>query len=303
MIGAALAIVGALAVGARAVYPRVLEYRASRRRPPRADGVIAGAASIARHRADAPGVLLLHGGGDTPQVVGDLAEHLYSAGFSVRAPLLPGHGRALSALMDVSAADLHANVEKEYSAMQATHDWVALIGLSMGGALAVRLAAAREVPALVLLAPYLDMPAPIRRLAAAAGLWGWALPYFPSRGDQSIRDQQAAAQTLGHGLLTPALLRALYDITRAVDEALPKVSTPTLFIQSREDNRISVESAERAFARLGSPEKRLVMTAGAGHVITVDYGRERVMELCAEWLHAHHVNPSAPGPRGSRQDP
>jgi esterase/lipase len=58
-------------------------------------------------------------------------------------------------------------------------------------------------------------------------------------------------------------------------------------IQSREDNRIAPADAQRAFDRLGAKEKRLVWTSGAGHVITVDYGRERVFELLAEWLEQH----------------
>ena len=68
---------------------------------------------------------------------------------------------------------------------------------------------------------------------------------------------------------------------------LPAVTVPTLMIQSRDDNRISVADAERTFASLGSREKRLEWIAGAGHVISVDYGHERVFDLTSEWLGAH----------------
>ena len=50
--------------------------------------------------------------------------------------------------------------------MRARHDSVFVVGLSMGGALSVLVAAEQnEIPALVLIAPYLGMP----RLAAGRG--------------------------------------------------------------------------------------------------------------------------------------
>jgi len=58
-------------------------------------------------------------------------------------------------------------------------------------------------------------------------------------------------------------------------------------IQSREDNRISQSAAQHAFDRLGAPDKQLVWLAGAGHVITVDYGREHVFDLLTDWLERH----------------
>ena len=73
----------------------------------------------------------------------------------------------------------------------------------------------------------------------------------------------------------------------AAAAALPAIHTPTLMIHSREDNRLSPEEAQRAFDRIGSREKQLVWLTGAGHVITVDYGKERVFELVADWLERH----------------
>jgi carboxylesterase len=288
MLPAALVVLAAIAIAARATYPRYLEQRASRRRPLGPDGIVVGAAPITLDRANAPGVLLLHGAGDTPQVFADMATFLHRGGFSVRVPLLSGHGRALSAFSTVSSARWHEQVEHEYASMRDRHDWVAVIGLSMGGALAVTLAARRDdVPALVLLAPYVSMPAGLRGAAFTSGLWGAMYPYFLSLGGRSIHDRAAAARGRGHGLFTPAALRALYDVVVDGWSALSKVRAPTLVIQSREDNRISRAHTERAFERLGSPEKKLHWIDGAGHVITVDYGHERVFELAADWLESH----------------
>jgi len=286
MLGAGLIAVGALAL-ARALYPLAIERRALRRRPVGPDGIIPGAAAITKPGARAA-VLLLHGGGDTPQVLADLADHLHDAGFAVSVPLLGAHGRSLPEFARAASAQWHAEVEREFDRLHARHGSVFVVGISMGGALALTLAVRRSgIPALVLLAPYIDMPTVVRALARTTSFWGWLLPYLPSLGSRSIRDPAAAARGLGHGIVTPASLRALYEVMDAAAAALPRVTAPTLVVQSREDNRITVQSAERAFERLGSPEKRFVWVEGAGHVITVDYGRERVFDLVREWLESH----------------
>jgi carboxylesterase len=283
----ALAILATLAVG-RAAYPRLVELRQRARRKMGADGFILGASAVTRPREHAPGVLLVHGGGDTPQALTALAEHLHAEGFSVRVPLLAGHGRDLRALQDATAGEWHAQVAREMDAMRRDHPWVAVVGLSMGGALAVKAASERaDIDALVLLAPYIVMPDLVRRLADTSPMWGWLAPYFPSFGSRSIRDQIAAERALGHGILTPAMLRALRDVVDAAWAALPRVSAPTLVVQSREDNRIAAESAELGFARLGARDKKFIWTNGAGHVITVDFGFQRVFELTRDWLEAH----------------
>jgi carboxylesterase len=288
MVGAAVSVLAALAVVARAIYPRYFEHRALRRRPLGDDGIVRGAGPIAHARPGAPGALLLHGAGDTPQVLAELAGYLHQRGFSVRVPLLASHGRRLEELASASAAGWYNDARDALREMRATHDWVAVVGLSMGGALAIRLAAEEpEIPALVLLAPYIAMAPLARRAAGTSRAWGWLLPYFSSFGARSIHDAAAATRGLGHGILTPATLRALRDVVHAANDALPKVSCPTLVVQSREDNRISVASATEAFGRLGAAEKELVWTEGAGHVITVDFGREHVFDLTARWLAGH----------------
>ena len=284
----ALGVAAALALTARLIYPRFIERRERSRFVLGPDGIIPGAAMITQARANATGVLLLHGGGDTPQVLSDLAEYLYRRGFSVVVPLLAGHGRGLMELATMNSAAIFADAKRHFDAMRATHHSVAVVGLSMGGALATELVSERDdVAALVLLAPYVAMPVALGRMAALSASWGWLLPYFSSRGEQSIHDRVAAGRALSRGVLTPAALRTLYDFVLRATTALPRVRAPTLFIQSREDNRISRANAERAFALLGAQEKRLEWVEGAGHVITVDFGRERVFELTAAWLEAH----------------
>jgi carboxylesterase len=236
-------------------------------------------------------VLLLHGAGDTPQTLRYLADALYEHGFHVAAPLLPGHGRSIEDFRRVRADELIGAARSSYLDLRQTHPWVGVIGLSMGGALAVQLAAEHpELPALGLVAPYLAMPARIERAARFARWWGPLAPVLRSADGLSVLDPIERERSLAYGVFTPAALVALQVTMRRALEALPRVVAPTLMIQSREDNRISVADGERAFALLGAREKRLQWITGAAHVITVDYGRDLVIASLTSWMESHTVN-------------
>jgi pimeloyl-ACP methyl ester carboxylesterase len=139
-----LAVVGVAAVAAfvwRAKYMHDLTRLTMSRRVLGADGVVIGGEGFVLDRADAPAVLLLHGGGDTPQTLRYLAGALHARGFHVAAPLLPGHGRSVRDFARVTADQLIDATHRSYHDLKTRHEWVAVIGLSMGGALAANLAA------------------------------------------------------------------------------------------------------------------------------------------------------------------
>lgn len=259
-----------------------------RRRRLSAAGVVIGGEGFELARFGAPAVLLIHGAGDTPQTVHYLADELFARGYHVSAPLLPGHGRTIEDFRHVTAGAWSDAASAALSELQSRHEWVGVIGVSMGGALAVQLAAASpELPALGLVAPYLSMPHRIARAAQWSWLWGLLSPLVASSEGRSILDPAEQERNLAYGVFTAAALRALRETMRRAVAALPRVTVPTLLIQSREDNRIAVADTEREFARLGATEKRLEWISGAAHIITVDFGHERVNAALADWMDAH----------------
>jgi carboxylesterase len=163
----------------------------------------------------------------------------------------------------------------------------------MGGALAAQLAAEQPaLPCLVLLAPYLAMPRRVAIAARLSRLWNPVVPFVRAldpTAPRSIHDDAEASRSLAYGVFTPAALRALHQTVTAAVSALPRIASPTLMIQSGEDNRVAPQAAQRAFDRIGSKEKQLIWITGAGHVITVDFGRDRVFELVVGWLDRHRA--------------
>jgi carboxylesterase len=274
----------------------VLRVRAARRaerayaqfRPPGVDGVVAGAESFTCEGSTGRALLMLHGFGDTPQTLRYLATRLHAAGFTVHAPLLPGHGRGLRDFAQASADDYVSAARDALARLRARSPWVGVIGLSMGGAIAARLAAeSRDVRVLALLAPYLTPPRAVALVGHTAPFWSAAVPYFGGRGgDASVHDPVARAASFAYGVFPPRAVRALCATAAAGRRALPSITVPTLVVNSREDNRIPYATAESATASLAGPTERQWVT-GCGHVITVDYCRDVVANLVLDFLTRH----------------
>ena len=283
------ALVVALVVGVGAVWRTLTARRVEgaylAAHPVGESGVVIGAEPFTLEGTTGRALLLLHGSGDTPQTLRYLGERLNAAGYTVHAALLPGHGRSPRAFTRVSASGYLAAAREALGMLRARSPWVGIIGLSMGGALAAQLAADEpDVRALVLLAPYLTPPAAVRWAARLAPAWGLVRPQLAGRGDRSVHDPVARDASHAYGTFPPRALHALIETAAAGRAALPRLSVPTLVINSREDNRIPAALAERVSALVRAPEVERHWVEGCGHVITVDYCREKVADLVLDFL-------------------
>ena len=249
------------------------------------DGIIVGAEPIVLTGTRRGAVLLIHGYNDSPQSLASVARALHARGWSGHVPLLPGHGRTLRIFAESRAEGWVYAARTHLNELQASHSEVAVGGLSMGGAIAMVLAAKNpDVRAVVTFAPYLHASMPLRLLRVLAPIAALGARYLASGGGRSVHDPVASATMIAYRRSTPRLLIELDRIVRMARTALPRVVQPVLVIQSRDDNRIPPESAAESFANIGSQDKTLHWTSGNGHVVTVDYDHEALEQLAADWL-------------------
>lgn len=258
------------------------------RRPRDANGVVIGAAELQLTGSNGAAVLLLHGFNDTPQSMAYLAGRLRAAGYSVHVPRLPGHGCALPELARDARADAWRQaVRAAYDALQATHARVYVCGQSMGGALAVLLAASEpRIRAVALLAPFIG-------LAPRLG-WQFRLarlspaPYHKSLGgERSLHDPVARRAALGPGIVTAGALLALRRVALDAQVALQALRAPTLFIQSTLDNRVSEAAGRQHYEAIVAPVKEQLWLNGSGHIISADLEKEVVADRVLAWFGAH----------------
>jgi carboxylesterase len=268
---------------------REMDAADARRRPRHADGTVRGAESFRLEGTNGRAVLLLHGFNDTTQSMRYLGERLNAAGYTVHAPSLPGHGCPLPVMAREqrapawrrAVADAHASLRAEYST-------VFLCGQSMGGALALLESLDHAPPAMVLLAPYIGMAASLRVKLAFAMLGEPFMAYLSSAGgERSIHDDAARAKALGPGLVTATTLHALREVAMTAEAALPRVTAPTLYLQSRLDNRVPAESAARRFEMLGARDKQIRWFTGSGHILSVDFEKDAVADAVLTFFASH----------------
>ncbi len=278
---AALAV-GHVALRARRARTVNEAYRVEHRVGP--DGIAHGAHGFRLEGRGTRALLLLHGSGDTPQSLRYLAQQLQAGGYTVSAPLLPGHGTSPADFAVTSADDYLEAARAALSALVAESPWVGLVGLSMGGALACQLATeAPGVRVVVLLAPYLTPPWLVRWTGRLGRAWGLGTAYLAGRGETSVHNPRAAAEGHAYGTFSPGALRALLRTADRGWAALGAVRQPMLVVNSEEDNRIPPALAREALAQIRAPlEEHWVR--GCGHVITVDYCRDEVARLVRAFL-------------------
>ncbi len=249
-------------------------------------GVIAGAEGFSLAGTDDRAIVLLHGYNDSPQTMRSPAAAFHAAGWTVYVPLLPGHGRSLGAFAASTAIDwIDAGRDSVREALQ-RHRRVAVGGLSMGGAVAIIVAAEQPtVQGAVLFAPFLLHS---RRLGAIATLWPllslWTRYLTGGKATRTIRDPAARESIIAYRCSTPRLLRELKRVVREARAALPAVRQPVFMAQSGDDYRIPPSQAQDAFNALGSTDKHLHWTTGNGHVITVDFGHGELSAEAVRWI-------------------
>src|SRR6201995_2476938 len=144
-------------------------------------GLLPGAEPFS-HQGGATGVLLCHGFTGRPQSPRPWAGFLAEAGLSLSLPLLPGHGTSWQEMNRTTSDDWYATAEEALGALRARCDEVFVMGLSMGGCLALRLAEThgRDVRGLVLVNPSL---APDTKLFMVAPLLKHVIKSMPAIGN------------------------------------------------------------------------------------------------------------------------
>lgn len=235
------------------------------------------------------GCLLLHGFTATPHEVRPLAEALARDGVAVRAVRLAGHGTTVADLARTGWPDWLASAEAGLDALRRDVARVAVAGVSMGGLLALRLAATRpaDVAALVLCAPALHLtdwrPRVLPYLRFVPGMRG-RLAVMPKRGGRDIADPAARAASRSYDALPLPAVLSLLELQRAIRRDVPTVTQPALLLHGRNDRVVPVHSQQRLRAALGSRWIETHVLERSAHVLTEDFEREEVGRLAADFL-------------------
>jgi esterase/lipase len=226
------------------------------------------------------GVLLVHGFTGNPMSMRPWGEHLSAAGFTVRCPLLPGHGTTWQDCNTATHEQWTAAVERAFDELAGTCDRVFVAGLSMGGTLATRLAEVRpgDVAGLLLVNPALFTQ---RRDAKLLPLIARLTPsWAPIASDIK---KPGVTELAYPKLPTRAMmqLRALWALTRA---DLQRVTAPVVVFHSVEDHVVEPANSEVLLASVSSEDTTEVVLRDSYHVATLDNDAPEIFARSVAWI-------------------
>jgi carboxylesterase len=248
-------------------------------------------------------VVLVHGFTASPVTTRPLGQHLAAAGYTVEVPVLPGHGTSVRDLATTRYADWFAAVERLTRHVAERCDRVVVVGHSMGGTIALDLAARRPtlVDALVVINPQvLDPPG---LLARAAPLLQHVLPSVPRRVAGLPVDDLALPGVSEHAYATvpPRAARSLLAELPRVRAQLLEVTVPLLVVRSLVDHTVDPANAVAVLDLVGSGSLRQVVCERSYHVPQLDHDRELVEDALLRFLEdVASTGQGAPG--GQRVD-
>ncbi len=226
------------------------------------------------------GVLLCHGFTGSPRSMRPWADHLVRSGFRVSLPRLPGHGTSWQELNRTAWTDWYAEADRAFGALRAECDQVFVAGLSMGGALGLRLAEQHGdgVAGLVLVNPAVNITDPRMRILRVLCR---VQPSIGAIGNDMARPG------MDEGAYDRTPLVALYSQTRMwadIRRNLARVDQPLLVYHSRVDHVVDPSSLAIIKAGVSSTDATYVTLERSYHVATLDHDAEDIFTGSAEFF-------------------
>ena len=241
--------------------------------------MLPGAEGFSHAGADV-GVLLCHGFTGSPQSLRGWAVRLAAAGYTVELPLLPGHGTTWQEMNRTTWHDWYGAVDTTLTTVRAKCSAVVVAGLSMGGALALRLAAERpsDVDGLVLVNPALSLNDP--RLAFLP-LARRLITSVSGVGDDIKRQ---GVTELAYDRVPLNALASMIALFADVIPRLGAVRQPLLLLRSTNDRVVPASSSRHVIDAVASTDVTEILLEDSYHVATLDNDADRIVEESLAFL-------------------
>ncbi|MDJ0313266.1 alpha/beta fold hydrolase [Arthrobacter sp. H35-D1] len=228
------------------------------------------------------GVAVCHGFTGSPISMQAWSESLADAGFAVNMPLLAGHGSTWQELARTPWEHWYRDFEAAYLELAARCETVFVAGLSMGGALALRVAALHPVAGVAVVNP--------------------GLTFDDKRAKYSkiLRHVVKSVPAIGNDILLPGVsegayartpVAAVYQLSQLFDDTislLPRVTAPTLVFRSTTDHVVPDSSLEVLKAGIGSNDVQVVSLENSYHVATMDNDAPLIFSQSADFFRRNH---------------
>ncbi|GGS55112.1 esterase [Planobispora rosea] len=236
------------------------------------------------HHVGGPvGVLLCHGFTGSPQSLRPWGEYLAAAGLSVALPRLPGHGTTWQEMNHTRWEDWYAALDKELADLRGRCSDVFVMGLSLGGCMALRLAEVHgtEIRGVVVVNPSIANDVPLLKLAPLLKL------FVPSVPGVAGDIKKAGATELGYTRTPVRAAASLPRLWALTQSQLDRLVQPVLVFHSPQDHVVKPTSVRILREKLTGGNLDVVELADSYHVATLDNDADQIFAGSLEFIRAN----------------
>lgn len=229
------------------------------------------------------GMLLCHGFTGSPQSMRPWAEDHAARGWQVELPLLPGHALTERELAATRWQDWYGSVRDVALELSEERGPIGVGGLSMGGALALALAAdpvlQGRIAAVVAVNPGMTLPP----AASVARLIAPVVRTLPGIGSDIARP---GVTEEAYDRLPVRAVAELHRLFRRTRQQLGAVEVPLLLATSSVDHTVPPSDSDIVAAGVRGEVERLALTR-SHHIVPLDHDAQLLFDSSARFLDQH----------------
>ena len=200
--------------------------------------------------------------------------------FHIEMPRLPGHGTVVEDMLPTRWADWADEVEAAYQRLSQRATRIVVVGLSMGGALTLRLGADHpEIAGLVCINP-VTQPQTAEIVDMLRAMVDGGTTILPGIGSD-IADPEAT-ESAYDGTPIEALVSLLVDGAEPLSHEYADMQMPLLLISSPQDHVVEPAQSQFLADNYGGPLER-IMLDNSYHVATQDFDKELIFKSTVEF--------------------
>lgn len=259
-------------------------------RPKDCCGILIGAEPFSFPVEGDRAVLFIHGFGGTPFDIRPLGEYLSGHGIASYGILLAGHGRSVRDLEKTTWQDWVAGPEKALDGLSARYKKVYIVGFSLGGSIAIHLAATHKVAGVILLAPCVYLKGQDRLVTpeyAIKHLAQFMMTDYIINNKMNAYDFSGLKDRPYYHIFPIVSLRELIGIEEKTRGEIPDVKAPVLVIQSINDPTVDKSGPQYLLSRLPGKDAEVFWVEHSKHLLALDAERDRVFKKTYEFILKH----------------